>query len=166
MTKLVERCVVVDLLEYQPLTGQFRWKKCPQNRWSGNEFAGSKTKDGYQIICIKGKKYLSHRLAWFWVYGSWPEGQIDHINHDRLDNRIENLRVVTLQENRKNQRLSKANTSGQIGVHWATRDKRWRAAIQVKGKMMGLGDYKTFKEAVEARKAAEVKYNFHPNHGI
>lgn len=162
MIKLVE---VTELLEYAPLTGEFKWKKCPANRWRSNEFAGGNTKDGYRIISIKGRKYLSHRLAWLWMHGSWPEGQIDHINHDRLDNRIENLRVVTLQENRKNQRLSKANKSGFIGVSWATRDRRWRAAIQVKGKMMGLGDYKTFKEAVAARKAAEVKYNFHPNHG-
>lgn len=162
----VSRKRITEVLDYNPETGVFNWKIQPARRWKNREQTGSLSKsDGYIRITIDGHRCAAHRIAWMWVHGKWPEGQIDHINHDRSDNRIENLRDVTVSENRKNQIPSKANTSGVTGVSWAARDKRWTTRITVNGKTMSLGNYKDFKDAVSARKAASKKYGFHENHG-
>lgn len=95
-----------------------------------------------------------------------PNGmQVDHINGDGLDNRRSNLRAVSAAENQRNKRINSNNTSGVAGVSYAERDAVWMASIKVDGKGKVLGHFQTFDEAVAARKAAEVHYGFHPNHG-
>ena len=94
-----------------------------------------------------------------------PVDQVDHIDGNGLNNRWNNLREVSSQENNMNMRLSSNNTSGVTGVCWATRDKRWIANIKVNRKNKCLGYFTDFNEAVAARKAAEIEHGFHCNHG-
>ncbi len=99
------------------------------------------------------------------VHDEWPRDQIDHINGVRTDNRIGNLRSVTSRENSRNLKLPTNNTSGRIGVMWSGRDSKWLAVIQVDGGKKHLGYFDNFEDASNARKAAELKYDFHENHG-
>tara|TARA_R100000951_G_scaffold90032_1_gene78169 strand:+ start:14751 stop:15239 length:489 start_codon:yes stop_codon:yes gene_type:complete len=122
-------------------------------------------KDGYRAVKIGGTMYQAHRVCWKMHYGECPSDQIDHINQDRGDNRIANLRVVSHQENGKNQKQSTRNTSGVTGVHWHTRDQRWRAKINIKGKSVFLGSFTDKIDAIYARYYAEQDYGFHENHG-
>ncbi len=120
--------------------------------------------DGYVVAVIGTKTYLYHRLVWLYINGYEAE-QIDHINRIKTDNRIDNLRSVTQQENQRNRPKSKNNTSGATGVRWEKRSKRWTARITVDRKEISLGGYPTFSEAVDARKNAEILYGFSENHG-
>lgn len=153
-----------SLLHYDPGTGIFTWRKSIGPKKKG-AVAGLVNGEGYHCIGLAGKKYLAHRLAWLYVYGEEPEGQIDHINHLRADNRISNLRDISDTGNRRNQTRSKHNTSGYVGVSFNNTSKLWMAAIGVSGKSISLGSFKNKQDAINARKAAEKKYGFHPNHG-
>jgi hypothetical protein len=165
------------LLDYNPQDGKFVWLERPlsafcsyrgfrtwNSRYSG-KVAGTLSPDGYFSISIFKCRFLAHRLAWAIYHGKWPENDIDHINGVRGDNRIDNLRSVTRAENRKNSALHGRNTSGTSGVSWFTPASLWRARINVDGKEIALGYFKTKEEAIASRKKAEVQYNFHPNHG-
>ena len=104
----------------------------------------------------------AHRLIWEMVYGAIPSGmQIDHKNGDRSDNRIENLRVVSVIENARNRGVSKSNTSGTVGVCWNKSRNKWQAVIG--GKFVGYFDDK--ETAALARQAAGVMMGYHENHG-
>ena len=120
---------------------------------------------GYFSVSVDNKPYLVHRLIL--VYnGIDVEGfDVDHINHVRTDNRLENLRVVDRAENMKNKSLYKNNTSGQTGVNFDNRDKVWKARISVLSERVHLGSFATYGDAVNARKNAEVLYGYHENHG-
>jgi hypothetical protein len=127
--------------------------------------AGGKNTHGYWQIGFKNKTYLAHRLAWILHYGDWPSGNIDHINGNKLDNRIVNLRVATQAENLKNRALAKKNTSGCHGVEWHKVAKKWTARITHNGTREYLGIFSKKEFAINARKEAEKIYGFHPNHG-
>jgi len=101
----------------------------------------------------------AHMLAWLIVYGEWPNGQIDHINGDRLDNRIKNLRVVTQQQNAFNRVLYKNNSSGVKGVSWSIAQQAWHAQIRVTGKRIHLGFFKSKNDAANAYAAASAKFH-------
>lgn len=155
---------LTDLLEYDVKTGLFTWKvRACRNRFAGQK-AGTTRKNGYVEITIDRKCYQAHRLAWFYVHKKWPDNQIDHINHNPTDNRIDNLRDATNLENGRNQKLNIRNTSGHAGVHWNTKDKRWIASIKVHGTRKYLGCFTQKEEAVQVRREAEIAHNFHPNH--
>lgn len=168
-----------QLLDYDPETGVFDWAE-PNKSWFASpahweayrlKRAGSPPLDcehsqGYKIGGVGGCMVLAHRAAWACYYGEWPTQNIDHINQNRTDNRIDNLRDVPQGENAKNQRRRSDNTSGVTGVYWAAARKKWAAAISLPGgKCVALGRYDKLADAVAARKAAEVKYGFHENHG-
>lgn len=125
--------------------------------------AGSIRRDGYLTVKVNRIAYRAHRVIWLITYGCWPVGQIDHINGVRDDNRIENLREVSVQGNQRNQHIRIDNSSGVPGVRFE--HGGWRAVIKVDGKRIGLGKFKAFDDAVTARKAAEALHGFHPNHG-
>jgi len=165
-----------EFLDYNPETGEFIWKERPLsyfkntrlgNAWNAkhaNVVAGSKTFYGYTTITIQGQRLLAHRLAWLMTYGEWPD-QIDHINGKRQDNRIENLRNVTHAENQRNRVIPRANKSGIAGVYWVKTKLIWMTYISHNARDVFLGNFTDFFEACCARKSAEVKYNYHPNHG-
>jgi hypothetical protein len=138
-----------------------RWN----TRYAGKPALNCKGNAGYFKGVIFGEAYLAHRVAWAIYSGSWPENEIDHINGDRLDNRIANLRSVTSQENSKNVSIGSRNTSGTIGVHWREDQSRWVASINKKGKLKYIGSFKSKNEAIQARAKANLEYGYHANHG-
>ena len=158
-------------LRYDPVAGKLYWRECDSNsrcwnsRWAGKE-AGSRARgDGYSKVNVAFHQMKAHRVAWALYHGSWPDGEIDHINHQRTDNRIKNLRDVTPLENRRNQRMKFNNTSGTTGVVWCKQTSLWKAQICFAGKGLHLGRFVRIKDAIEARKSAEERYGFHANHG-
>lgn len=127
--------------------------------------AGSLSQYGYINIHIDGTQYKAHRLAFLYVNGKFPPHEVDHINGIRNDNSFYNLRQVTIAENAKNQKLDPRNTSGIMGVRWYKNRGKWMAFIKFENKLRYLGSFDDKFEAICARKSAELKYNFHPNHG-
>lgn len=135
---------VMELLAYEPSTGAFTWKVGRRKVKAGDR-AGKTDSDGYRVIGISGRSHKAHRLAWLVTHGKWPTGEIDHINGNRSDNRIENLRDVDRGRNARNQtRLVKPETvSGLLGVTWHKPKNRWRACIRVGGRHTFLGYFDT-----------------------
>jgi HNH endonuclease len=142
-----------ELFSYDPETGLFtRITKPPRSKFRAGTVAGWKHSSGYVYMRVDGRVYLAHRLAWFWVYGTWP-GEIDHINRNRPDNRIINLRPATPSLNRLN--CGPTGRSGVTGVSNAGyRFRPWCARIEVDGKNVVLGYFAEKEQAVAARNAA------------
>ena len=109
---------------------------------------------------------LHHRMVAIYSGFSVSGKSIDHINGNRSDNRIENLRVVNKIENSRNQRPKPSNVSGFTGVSWDKVNNKWRATIKVKYKQINIGRFSELSDAIDARKSANLKYGFHENHGI
>lgn len=153
-------------LDYNQETGEFSWARDSRRVRKGQR-AGSLDVHGYlQINLGCGRVMKLHRLAWFYTHGEWPNGQIDHINHNRTDNRLANLRVVDTKENHRNRPLQSSNKTGFHGVSFCKNTGRYRSTINVSGKQMHLGRFDTIAEAALARATANVEHGFHPNHGI
>lgn len=137
-----------ELLNYDPETGIFTRSVGRANQVAGAP-AGRLAHHGYLFVTIDYKKYLAHRLAWYFIYGEWPTNNIDHINGVRGDNRISNLRDVSQAFNVQNRRQSsEASDSGVLGVY-QKRDK-WAAVIWHSGKSHYIGSYLTPESAHEA----------------
>lgn len=135
-----------ELLHYDPATGQFTRKiRTAQRHQVGDRadfLIATGPLLGYFRVSIDSKRYLAHRVAWLYMHGSWPVDQIDHINGNRSDNRIENLRDVSQQLNRENIRgPQKDNASGYLGVHFA--QNLWYAKVQHHGKTVYISSHKT-----------------------
>lgn len=147
-----------SILHYEPATGIFTWKISNSNRVKVGDVAGSLNGPGYLQIMICSRKYKAHRLAWLHYYGTWPKGQIDHINQDKTDNRIANLRDVSQKQNLQNKGKYQVNTSGHTGVYWYKRISKWQAKIKHNYKLIHLGYFDDLEAAIAARKAAEKLY--------
>ncbi|MCF0178649.1 MAG: HNH endonuclease [Bacteroidales bacterium] len=131
------------------------------------DVAGSINAVGYIQVSVNGKNRLAHRVVWEIYNGEIPKGmQIDHINHVRTDNRIENLRLVSHQENKKNNSMYSSNSSGVCGVRFDKNRGKWSASIQVNGKTINGGRFDNFEAAVDKRKSLEIEFNFHKNNGL
>jgi hypothetical protein len=150
---------VNDLLRYDG--GGLFWK----DGRTGTGKAGVLSDNGYLYVSYKGLKYPSHRLVWLIHNGEFPEQVIDHISQNKKDNRIENLRDVSLADNSKNASRSAANKSGVTGVSWDAPRNRWRAQINIDGRKTNLGSFVNKIDAIKARKEAEVGAGYHQNHG-
>lgn len=150
------------LFHYDADTGVFTRRVARGGCKSGVN-AGYTGSDGYQHLQIDGRKYKTHRLAWLYVYGEWPNGQVDHINGVRIDNWIANLRDVSGSVNQQNQkRATKCSKTGLIGAHRASdapRSKQFMARIRVNGKSKYLGMFPTAEEAHEAYLAAKRQFH-------
>lgn len=171
--------VLNKLLRYDAETGKLYWRPRPEADFHGarypkqcasmwarsyaeREALSYKTPRGYLTGTIHRRPYLAHRVIWVLVHGVEPD-QIDHINGDRADNRLCNLRDVGPVQNRRNMKLSANNRSGAHGVNF--RRGAWECKIGVGNRNKYLGRYGTFDEAVAVRRAAEKEYDFHQNHG-
>lgn len=152
---LIPHDLLLLLLEYRPLTGQFLQRVRTSHRVKVGDVAGALHKAlGYRVIHVLGKTYLEHRLAWFYVHGEWPILEIDHINGNRSDNRLANLRDVSHSENMRNiTKISSANTSGFTGVYWNKIGKNWQAKTCVGDKQIHLGFFDDPKQASAVRDA-------------
>ena len=149
-----------ELLKYNQETGICVWKQDRGGTARYGSIAGGIKKTGYYYIGIDGKEYLLHRLAWLFVHGFCSENDLDHINRNPLDNRIENLREVTAQCNMRNTGNPIINTSGVKGVSWIKDRNKWYVNIAINQKTINLGRYKDFAEAVCHRLAAEQCLNW------
>lgn len=146
-----------ELLAYDPLTGLFHWL-VKKGRMKPGDQAGSVKHHGYVGICIDGQHYMAHRLAWLYVHGEWPKGEIDHKFGQQTDNRICVLRDGSPQFNRENMRKPhRDSVSGYLGVSWSRDRKKWLARICHKGKVTVIGAYKTPKGAHAAYVRAKRK---------
>lgn len=158
-----------ELLHYCPKTGIFTWKKNRRGHAISGCPAGSCTtmRDGksYVRIRVDGECFLAHRLAMLYMQSNFPKQEVDHIDGNGCNNIFTNLRCVSPQNNKRNKRLYTSNNSGCSGVTWKRTLGRWRSVIYVCSKQIHLGYYNHIEDAIAARKAAEVKYGFHGNHG-
>nr|WP_064759029.1 HNH endonuclease [Escherichia coli] len=139
---------VNSLLEYNPDTGLFKWKPGLGKR-STLERAGTRDMTRHVAIEINGVKYFAHRLAWLITYGFWPPDVIDHINGNRTDNRICNLRLATLAENSRN-RSAQKNGCGYKGVYYSKRQRKWVGQIRANGIKHHLGVFDNPEDAHKA----------------
>lgn len=164
-------------LSYDPASGIITWKFRSAETIGGRRFnghlagkpAGKIDHHGRLIINIrvlKRQRYMQgSRIAWLLSSGSWPDGDIDHINHDPLDNRLLNLRCVPHAINQRNLSLSKANNSGSTGVGWCKRSGKWRSRVMINRKDHHLGVFDSVDEAAAAATAFRSSFGFHENHG-
>jgi hypothetical protein len=147
-----------EVLSYNPETGAFTWLVSTSNRIRVGDVAGSVRPDGYRKICVDGRQYLAHRLAYLYVTGEWPAEYLDHINGNPGDDRWANLRSATGTQNSANKRKQRNNTSGFKGVlRHAARKKQWQARIGINGHGKCLGYFDTPENAHAAYVAAAVK---------
>jgi hypothetical protein len=155
-----------EVLHYCPETGMFTWLVGGGAR-KGAEAGCVHIQSGkpYRQVGVNNRAYSAHRLAFLYMTGEFPEDQVDHIDGNGLNNIWTNLRPVTCGENQKNRRKYARNTSGTTGVYWNVKCNKWVSQIVVEGKHKYLGLFDNKEDAIAARKAAEVLYGFHENHG-
>ena len=139
---------LLEVLDYNPLTGIFTWKINTGKKQLAGKQAGTVDPKGYITISIDGEKIRGHRLAWFYVYGVWPNKNIDHENGQHADNRIKNLRDITQRGNVHNQHKVRSDSkSGIKGVRFKEDKGKYQARIRVNGVEEHIGYYDTAEEA-------------------
>ena len=168
---------IKKIIHYNPDTGICTWLDRDQSdfdtkrswgifqaRYAGKR-AGHLRANGYFDIWICGRLRRLHRIAFLYMTGENPVGQIDHIDHNRSNNKWENLRDVTPLLNRKNMSKKITNTSGFTGVSYHKKTRKWVAEAIVNYKKYYLGLFEDINDAVAARSQFNASNNFHKNHG-
>lgn len=154
-----------DFFDYKD--GSLYWKVKTSTKIKIGSLVGSVRPDGYVTVKVNGKSHYVHRIVWLMFNANISDGMtIDHINHVRSDNRIENLRCVSMQENHKNRSKPKNNSSGFCGVTFDKNSGKWQSRLNIGGKRFYLG---LFDSAIDASIARELKareLKFHENHGV
>jgi hypothetical protein len=138
--------LIKSSLSYNPRTGEIFRTSSPQRRF--NNMRADRANGRYKIVSVQGLRFSAHRLAWFLYYGYWPK-EIDHINRDGFDNRINNLREVTRSENLRNRKTQSNNALAVKGVRKRGKSS-YVAAINLPSGRVHIGSYKTEKEAVDS----------------
>lgn len=149
---------VREALDYDPETGVFRWRKPSRRVDLLGKAAGCQNSWGYVTVSVGERKYMAHRLAWLYVHGRHPVGQIDHIDGNPSNNAISNLREATKAQNQGNRKKSKSNTTGFKGVTFNKRKNKFQAGIMVNRRHVGLGLYSTAEDAHQAYVRAAKHY--------
>jgi hypothetical protein len=174
---------LLQLLRYDEATGTLFWRersadacnetdywsaehtaKVFSTRYAGKPALNRIMDKGYRRGSLAGRTTFAHRVVWKMAYGSEPE-HIDHINGDRADNRLINLRAVTRTQNNRNAKRRRDNTTGVTGVKWHKANRKWVAVIKNNGKDKYLGSFLTIEEATEARKKAALLMGYSERHG-
>jgi len=158
-------------LEIDP-EGVLRWRHCSSmpkqwnSVWAGKEALTAIDGKGYRHGSLDYTYLRLHRVLWALTHGSWPEGQIDHIDGDIQNNRMENLRLVTGSENQRNQKRRRNNSSGYVGVSWYKPYAKWRATIGIgNNRSKHLGYFDNVEDAARAWARAREEHGYHENHG-
>jgi hypothetical protein len=146
---------LLEGLTYDASTGEFRCRTAVGPLRAG-AVAGSTNANGYRYITIGGRKYLAHRLAWLHENGAWPPNDIDHVNGNRADNRIANLRLASRSQNNANRRTNRNSQSGLKGAVFHKRLQKWCARIMIDRKDVFLGHFPTPEAAHEAYRVAAI----------
>lgn len=175
------QCELMKYLEYNKDTGDFIWRvrsvRIPQDKTWNKRFSG--TVAGNVNDSGNGKKYIdinlnilslgkfrAHRLAWIYMHGDIDKDlEIDHIDGNGTNNSLDNLRLVKPSVNMKNQRFRESNSTGFTGVSLNSITGKYEAYITVNRKRLHLGHFSSLDSAAKVRKAAELTYGFHKNHG-
>lgn len=164
----MNKAEISEFVNYDPLTGIFTWKVRPDSMFTRQRIAQSwnkryagkviknKCSGGYIRIVINGKAYQAHRLAWVIVHDSDIENWIDHINGNKADNRIENLRLATPAQNAMNAGANPANTTGVRGVYYQKNKNVWTVSCCIRGVRNWLGRFDNLLDAAAARKSFEA----------
>ena len=139
---------IKEILDYDPMTGEFVWKVERSGYVKKGKKAGSRHRTGYITITVDNIAYKAHRLAWLYVYGELPNSPLDHINGDRKDNRISNIRQTSNNENQWNRYKARRDNACTelLGVSWHKARGKWRVHISVDKKNLYLGSYPTAEE--------------------
>lgn len=158
-TAILNAARLRELLSYDASTGIFKNRITRNGRAIAGQVVGSRHSDGYLTVMLEGKNHLAHRLAWLHTHGEFPIGQIDHINRNKSDNRIANLRDVSRSKNQQNKtEASSNNKTGFLGV--VSHKGKFRAVIKAGGKRTYGGSFDTAELASEAYQ--RIKQIVHP----
>jgi hypothetical protein len=147
-----------ECLSLDAETGRIFWKKKIAKKVVVGEEAGTKRKDGYKRVNLFGQPYLVHRVVFSMRYG-YCKDELDHINGDPSDNRLENIRAVTRSQQNMNRGINSNNTSGYKGVYWFKPTSCWQVRIKVEGKYISLGYFKDIEKAAEAYKIGAEQHH-------
>jgi hypothetical protein len=155
---------VAALIRYEPASGRFFWRCRRAAVREGQETGLCDNGKGYRVIGLFGKLHTAHKIAWALSYGVWPDRDIDHINGDRADNKLSNLRLADRSQNMENAARPRHNVSGYRGVHWSKRAKKWRAVIWKNRAPHHLGFFDDKLDAAAAYATAKQRlHTFHPD---
>lgn len=159
MNNLFTQKELLEVLKYDPETGIFEWSKKRRGIKTGVPL-GTDNGFGYLRITVFGRSYYAHRLAWFYMEGTWPD-QIDHINGVKSDNRYLNLRDVNVLQNNQNRQKAQSNSkSNMLGVSWHKKAKKWQAHICIYKERKYLGLFENVKDAEEAYRKEKEKISY------
>jgi hypothetical protein len=180
----IDVALLRELVELDEATGRLFWRprearhfkgtdrRTPESfaahwngKWAGREAFTKEMTNGYRGGVVLGVNTYAHRVAFALANGSWPTGEIDHLNRDKTDNRPLNLRDVPKSTNQKNRPMQRNNTSGFNGVSRDTRSGAWFAFIKVDGRARRIGTFPTRQAAIAARREANAAHGFHETHG-
>lgn len=150
------------VLDYNQDTGDFYWKIDISRAMGAGSKAGT-TSFGYKVIAIHGISYFAHRLAWFYIYSNWPMGIIDHIDRNRANNAIANLRDTNYSVNNSNKPVSQSSISGHKGVYYNKPNGAWYVRLRVNKKLIFVGSFDNLNSAVIAKEKAEKNLGIHPS---
>jgi hypothetical protein len=145
-----------QIFVYDPETGVLTWREDRGRRAKAGHVCGHVSSDGYRHVTLWPRSYLAHRLIWKLVNDQEPEC-VDHIDLDKQNNRLSNLRAATASQNKSNGRIYRNNRSGYKGVCWEPSHRSWKAYISVHGRQIKLGRFKHIEEAHMAVTAARVR---------
>ena len=148
--------VLLNTLEYNPVSGVFT-NIAKRPGIAVGKIMGTKLATGYISISVRGPKFLAHRLAWFYMHGEWPKYYIDHIDRNRDNNAINNLREANAYENIHNIKIFDTNTSGYTGIR--KMGTSWQSRVQYKGEDFYLGTYTNIEDANIARNEFKKEFN-------
>lgn len=167
-----------ELLDCDYATGSLIWRPRDEHlipndkgrtlwnaRYAGKAALNANHSQGYKYGNFQGKPRFAHRIIWAHRYGEHPNGEIDHIDGDRANNAIDNLRCVSRTQNMRNMKVSDRNKSGIVGVYWSKGRQKWVANISLGRRTVYLGIFSDINDAARARQEAERRYGFHKNHG-
>jgi len=166
---MITRNKIISKFSYDPISGELRRLTKRFGLLLPGDIVGTVKKfknRKYLLVKIKNRQYRVHVLVWLIVYSEWPSTDIDHIDHDGTNNKLDNLRLVTRKVNLQNSNRSIKNKSGVTGVCFYKSTNQWLAFIGVNGKNKRLGLFDDIEDAITARHNAELMYEYHPNHGL